>query len=130
MKTANNYTAKDVTKMGKKIIFSTLHILGIKRVKLDRRFNFNKDVLAYVFTHQLSERRKAEVLAKRKERAKAKAAAPLSIFQLPILKDYLANKQNLRAIYDTHLAFYNRNHWAKTPQDKRILAVLKKHFSK
>lgn len=128
MKKANEYTQKDVARRGFGLIYSADNILLRRRPKMDKRYNFSNDVLTFVKNHQLSEAERLAILATKKQRAKNRPQNPVTLFQLPLLKDYMSNKSDIRQVLPDRLVFIGgRNHWAKNEQDRRILSILIKN---
>lgn len=58
---------------------------------------------------------------KRKERREKKVKPFLNILGRPIVKDYLNNKHQIKAIHKDRIDFFGRNHWAKDDMDLKIL---------
>lgn len=126
-----NYTEKDIRKAAFSYMYKTDTLLFNRHPKFDRRYNFSREVLRYIYSNPLPPEKKAEVLAKRKQRRDAKKMIPVGISQQPIIKDWLKNKRNLRAITADCLLFWDgRRHWAKTKIDRVYLSILSKHFNK
>lgn len=134
MQTNNNYTdfeKKQAKKMANYYLFSTQNILLGKSFKYDRRTRIGYLAAQIVRKNQLSSEQKKQILEKRKIRFLRKPQNEKTIFETPILKDYMINKHNLKGVYENRLEFWNRNHWAKSnTKDFRILAILKKNYFK
>lgn len=133
MKKANEYTANDVKSRAIKLMTSTHAVLqrggnGRKYYRLDFRFNFDRAVWAYMKSHPLSESQKAEILAKKKERAKNKNWQFQNVLSNPLVKDFKNNRHSLSYIDEHRLCFHGRNHWAKNNFDRKILSILLKTF--
>lgn len=66
---------------------------------------------------------------KRKERMQnRKGCEFVGILQNPIVIDYLKHhKYHSHRLYDTHINWGVRNHWAKNEKDERILQIFIKH---
>lgn len=132
MKKANEYTQKDVKRRGLAILYSTQSILlnhNLRRFRLDMRYNFNKDLAAFIRQNALPENERQRVKELRRQRAKNKSPEYTRIFDLPIVKDWIKNKRReLKGISGDGLHFYGgRNHWAKNDKDRKILSILKKY---
>lgn len=124
MKKANGYTEKDVRDYAIKLMTSTRAILCGKVSRLDKRFSFNKAVLAYIRKNPVS---RAEILAKKKARAKNKPVPYTNVLSRPLVKDFKSNRHELRQILPDRLVFISgRNHWAKDSLDMKILSTLNK----
>lgn len=63
---------------------------------------------------------------KRKERREKKVKPFLNILGRPIVKDYLNNKHQIKAIHKDRIDFFGRNHWAKDATDFKIIEILMK----
>lgn len=108
-----------------KLMVSTKHLLLNKPISLDRRYNFNKEVLAYIAKHK-AEIDKDIILAKRKERFNNKKQPFTNILSNPLVKDFKNNRFDLKSISNEGLHFIGgRNHWAKNSLDFKVLGVLK-----
>ena len=66
---------------------------------------------------------------KRKERMQnRKGCEFVGILQNPIVIDYLKHhKFHSHKLYDNHISWGSRNHWAKNEKDERILQIFIKH---
>lgn len=119
--TVKSYAIKLMTATSQMLITS-------KPIRLDRRYNFNNDVLSYIKTNPLSEEQKQTILQKKRQRALNKRdVTPINIFSSPLVKDYRNNKGSVEYIFKDRLRFYGRNHWAKTAIDFKVLQILIKH---
>ena len=124
MKKSNEYSDKDVKAYAIKVMTSTSAILFGKMKKLDRRFNFNRDVIKFIEKNPVN---KFDILKKRRDRAKNKPSEFINVLSRPLVKDFKNNKAYLRQILPDRLCFHSgRNHWAKDSFDFKILAILRK----
>ena len=132
MKKKNEYTKKDVKRRAYALIYSIDNLLCLRpfaRLRLDMRYNFNKEVAAFFHAKNLPDNERRAVLAKRKKRRDNKPPKFSNVLNTPLVKDYFRNKSGLKGVADNHLYFWDgRNHWAKSDKDRRILAILKKNF--
>ena|GEM_PF-6976846 len=98
-----------------------------KEIKLlDFRTNYANDV--YTAFKNIRSSKAAGVYEKRRERANRRPYIFSSIFSNPLIRDYVANRNNIQYINDTHLHFYGgRNHFAKNSKDLKIIAIFSKY---
>jgi hypothetical protein len=105
-------------------------VLRGKRVKLDMRYNFNKEIKAYMNWNPLGIAEQQKILEKRKIRWQNKQVEYKNVLSNPIVVDYRKNGKYCM-VYCNHLRFADgRNHWAKTSIDYKVLAVLEKYNRK
>ena len=131
MKKANEYTEKDVKRAGYRLIYSGQNLTLLQpKIRMDKRYNFSRAVLAFYRANQLTDFERKIVLQKRKERRLNKPPQYVPLFELPIVKDWLKNKHEVNHIGQNVMQFWGgRNHWAKNDKDRQILAILKKKFT-
>lgn len=113
-----------------KLFYATSFQILQKMPRLDMRFNFNKEVMKEIkkMKANFSNNEKEYIKQVRKIRAERKINTAFLLFDNPIVKDYISNKNNIIHIADDHIHFAGgRNHWAKNDHDLKIIAVLKKY---
>lgn len=126
-----NFTKNEI-KIANRIAFRFLG--GVECNRLNRNFSYDRRTrigslaASIVFKNQRTIEQKEEWKAKKKQRAKNKVPAMMSIFDNPIVKDYMNNRPPM--ISDKGLHFVNRNHWAKNGKDLKIIAIFKKYKTK
>lgn len=134
MKKANQYTKEDVKRKAFSMLYSGNNILlnhSTRKYRLDKRYNFNREVLAFFRANQLPENERQRVKDLRRQRAKNKPVHFATIFEQPIVKDWIKNGSGIKRITGERLQFWDgRNHWAKNEKDKRILSILSKYRTK
>ncbi len=124
------YTQKQVKKYAMRYIYSLQNLMTRKPLKLDRRYNFNKDVLYFVRKNNISDNEKKRILAIKKARAIVKNIDILSISQNKLYVDYRNNYSSIKYIDDYCIHFYGRNHFTHCEKDTKVISILKKHFTK
>jgi len=108
---------------------------GVKIPRFDRRYKFNREVDAAA--REIAESKGlAGITAdrqKHRDRTRAKVDAEKAahnVLASPLVRDYYANRWQLRRVLPDRLQFDSRNHWAKNDRDNQILAILAKNFKK
>lgn len=95
--------------------------------RLDMRKYFDRVVGIKVNNLLLSDKFKLDVaIAKRNIEKRKKPKKFQNVLSNHLVKDYIRNKKDIVAIYSDHIFFGTRNHWAKCPNDIKILKILKK----
>jgi hypothetical protein len=109
-------------------IYSVDNLYRNRMPRLDMRFNSSHETLRLIKKLQISDSEKQKIKEIKRQRAMTRTEKFTNILSNPIVIDFLSNKNNLVYVYNDHLRFYgNRNHWAKTEKDLKILAILKKY---
>lgn len=100
-------------------------VFKYKPIDLDKRFKFNRDVLSYIKNNPFSDEYVNAINLIRRARLQLKPKSFTSIYDNPIVKDYINNKNAVVTILPNRILFRGgRNHWAKTDQDLRVLKLL------
>ncbi len=89
---------KQVYHLARRIQTNTYNLLLNKKIRLDRRFKLNREILNYLRLHPLTASEIATIKAKKKARAINKRYTFTNVYNLPIVKDYLANKREIVCI--------------------------------
>jgi hypothetical protein len=122
-----NYTIEEIKQAKKSAYNFLIHHLDNKfrKFRYDGRTRIGK--LSAIYYEQLKNTiNKDSIQNKRKERRKNKQGCEfINIFQRPIVKDWLQNKN--ATILVNRLQDGSRNHWAKDEKDFNILHILMKH---
>lgn len=139
--TAGTYTRRDVIRAAwtvyaaavREIMCSTYS--DVRQPRHDQRYKFNRE--AEAAARDIIARKGFDGIRKdretHRERTRAKVAEerrPLNVLALPIVRDYMQHRDQLRRVCADRLDFYGRNHWAKDDRDRRALAILAKYFNK
>ena len=139
--TAGTYTRRDIIRAAwtvyaaavREIMCSTYS--DVRQPRHDQRYRFNRE--AEAAARDIIARKGFDGIRKdrekHRERVRAKVAderRPLNVLALPIVRDYMQHRADLRAVRADRLDFYSRNHWAKDDRDRRALAILAAHFNK
>jgi hypothetical protein len=90
----------------------------------DRRTKFGK--MVDKFYHLIEIQNADELRTKHKERV-SNSWYFIPLFSQPLIKDWINNRHLIKKIWDDHLNFGLRNHWAKTDTDFRFIKILKKY---
>ena len=102
---------------------------GKQAPSLDRRYNFNREVVAEF--NRITKAHDIEAdHARHIARRRLAMTTSDNIKAAPLVRDYYANRHQLRRVCAERLEFYGRNHWAKNDRDRRILAILAKNFAR
>lgn len=122
-----NYTIEEI-KQAKKSAYNFLmyHLDNkFRKFRYDGRTRIGK--LSAIYYEQIKNNIDVELIkCKRKERRTNKLGCEfINIFQRPIVKDWLQNKN--ATILVNRLQDGSRNHWAKDAKDFNILYILMKH---
>lgn len=108
-------------------IFSNENIIFNKRPKLDKRYKENKDAIKIINSNQLKHSQRMEIWELRILRGKRKARVP-NFLENPLIADYFRNKNSIKFISEDRISFWDgRNHYAKSPKDRKILSILSKY---
>lgn len=133
--TAGNYSRHDVMAAAWSIYATAVHNGQREiRLSLDQRYNFNRE--AEQAAREIAALKGWRGLEADQAKSRARRAAkrgneqPANVFNSPLVKDYQANRRDLRRVCADRLDFYGRNHWAKDDRDRRILAILAKNFAR
>lgn len=117
-------TEQQAKSMAYKYFFSRNHIVLQRKPKFDMRYNVSKRAMSIYIdlcnTVNVNEVRLLQI----KRAALKKNTSPISIFEQPIVRDYMNNKPVY--VYPDRLSFGLRNHWAKNEKDFKILNVLRR----
>ncbi len=99
---------------------------NLPHYRLNMRKSFDRVVGIKVYNLVKSDKFRLDVeIAKRNIEKRKKPKTFQNVLQNPLVKDYIKNK-NIAKVYDDHIDFGVRNHWAKDEQDLKILKILKK----
>jgi hypothetical protein len=123
-----SYTKEEIKKARKiafSHLFNTSNMLLGHRFKYDARTRIGK-LSAMIFYSEAKKINTRDILALRKERSKRKPTEHSNMLNNKLLIDWRKNKA-YSTITKTHIDFVNRNHWAKTSQDYKVLEVLAKY---
>lgn len=139
--TANEYTRRDVIRAAwtiyaaavREFMCSTYSDVRVPRH--DQRYKFNREaeaaareiIAAKGFNGIMKDRQTHRDRTRRKVEEERR---PLNVLALPIVRDYMQHRHELRRVCADRLDFYGRNHWAKNDRDRRALAILAAHFNK
>ena len=138
--TANTYTRRDVIRAAWTIYAAAVREFlcstysDVKVPRHDQRYKFNRE--AEAAARDIIERKGREGITRDRETHRARTRRkveeerrPRNILAAPLVRDYMQNRHELRRVCVDRLDFYGRNHWAKDDRDRRILAVLARHFN-
>ena len=131
---ANTYTQKQIESAAKRIAYRVVTSFNKARQlqrEFDLRFNFDRAVKSRV-QEIIPTINEQDIKAKIKARRQAKCQEFSNALSNGIVKDYINNKDSLKAIACDRLIFIGgRNHWAKNENDEKILSILKnKYYAK
>ena len=139
--TAGTYTRRDIIRAAWTIYAASVREFmcstysDVKVPRHDQRYKFNRE--AEAAARDIIARKGFDGInsdrTKHRERTRAKVAEerrPANVLALPIVRDYMQHRADLRAVRADRLDFYGRNHWAKDDRDRRALAILAAHFNK
>jgi hypothetical protein len=111
-------------------LYSINYIVLNKPLKFDKRTRVGKEANRLVQSLRSTINVKEVYRIKRERAAQKRIKETVNIFEQPLVKDYLNNKQHIKAIHKDRIEFYGRNHWVKNSKDFKILAVLNKFSQK
>lgn len=100
-----------------------------KKYQYDKRTRIGSLTNSIVTTKQLSMEEKARIIEiTRNRKIRQRNTFNQNYTTNPLWIDYKNNKNNVKTVTTECIYFYGRNHWAKNETDKKVLAVLRKHF--
>lgn len=112
-----------------KYLYGINHIVINKPFKYDKRTTLGKEANTIVQSLKKTIDRDMILKIKSKRAAQKLIKETVSIFNQPLVKDYINNKHYIKAIHQDRIEFYSRNHWAKNDKDLKILQILSKKFT-
>lgn len=107
-------------------IYSIHNLILGKRFAFDGRTRIGKLSKKFVDDMQISQQQKNEIRAKIKARKANKSYEFTNYLNNKLYLDYSRNFPTF--INENFIRFNNRNHWAKTSQDFKVLAIIRKNF--
>lgn len=110
--------------------FGNTYPVRRRKPRVDRRTRVGRLVLNYYYELDGSQE-SVLITIKKMERAQArKGTGFTNVLDNPLVRDYFANKDNLKEVHSSHLEFWGRNHWAKSDRDLKILEILARGWKK
>ena len=138
--TRNEYDRRDVIRAAWTVYAAAVREFmcstysDVKQSRHDQRYKFNRE--AEAAARDIIERKGREGITRDRETHRARTRRkveeerrPRNILAAPLVRDYMQHRHELRRVCVDRLDFYGRNHWAKNDRDRRILAVLARHFN-
>lgn len=133
MKTHVSNPTKNEIRQAKARVYSHLgntYLVRRRKPRVDRRTRVGRLILNY-YCELDGSQESVLITIKKMERAQArKGTAFTNILYNPLVRDYFANRDNLKEVHSSHLEFRGRNHWAKCERDLKILEILKRNWTK
>ncbi len=124
-KNFTNQEIKKAEKIAYQALYSTYNMRMNVRFRYDARTRVGSLSAAIYYTEE-GKLNKVAIYNKRRKRIANKPEEYTNILNNKIYNDWKKNKSQAQ-VYNNHIRFQGRNHWAKNTEDLKVLSIIKKY---